>query len=266
MTLTDTQIEAAADLLLDHRWRLEPLKALPDTLRPGDAETAYAVQDTLIAKRCPDGATHPIGYKIGATNQGARTLLGVDSPFFGVLLSSMTSDGPAVFTDHPWFLRVVEPEIALLLGASLDPGKAPFDAEAVRAATRAVLPAIEIVDTPFEPWTEAGGPSLIADDGAHGHWIKGAAVTNFGTLDLLGLPVRLTANGETVREGSGANVDGGPFAAAAWLANALAVRGRSLRAGDYITTGTTTPPYQAAAGDSIAADFAALGSVEVRFG
>lgn len=266
MALDNSQIEALADLLLDHRRRGATLTALPDALRPGDADTAYAIQDALIAKRCRDGATHPIGYKIGATNQGARTLLGVETPFFGVLLSSMTSDAPAIFDDHFWFLRVVEPEIALLLGADLDPGKAPFDAEAMRAATQAVLPVIEIVDTPFEPWTEAGGPSLIADDGAHGHWIKGAPVKHFNALDLLDLPVRLTVNGETAREGSGANVDGGPFTAAAWLANALATRGRSLKAGDYITTGTTTSPYQAAAGDIVVADFGALGRVEVRFG
>ncbi|NQW11350.1 MAG: fumarylacetoacetate hydrolase family protein [Alphaproteobacteria bacterium] len=264
MTEQGNTIEAA-DILLDHRRRGATLNALPGHARPRGLDDAYAIQDAVIAKRCQESGTHPIGYKIGATNQGARTLLRVDGPFFGILLSSMTSESPAKLSRDGWFLRVVEPEIALLIGDDLDPAKAPFDADAVRAVTRAVLPAIEIVDTPFEPWTEAGGPSLIADDGAHGHWIKGAAIADFNTLDLLGLPVRLTAKGETVREGSGANVEGGPFAAAAWLANALAERGRALKAGDYVTTGTTTAPYQAAAGEAVTADFGLLGRVEVRF-
>lgn len=265
MALDNTAIDAAADLLLDHRRRRATLSALPRALRPSDTDTAYAIQDAVITKRCHDGATKPIGYKIGATNQDARAMLGVDTPFFGVLLSTMTSQAPATFVGSDWFMRVIEPEIALQIGVDLDAGKAPFDADALRAATQAVIPAIEIVDTPFTPWTEAGGPSLIADDGAHGHWIKGTPITDFAAIDLLDLPVRLDINGEIVRQGSGANVEGGPFAAAAWLANALSPHGRSLKAGDYITTGTTTRPHPAQDGDTVTADFNTLGTVAIRF-
>ena len=112
MALDNTAIDAAADLLLDHRRRRATLSALPRALRPSDTDTAYAIQDAVITKRCHDGATKPIGYKIGATNQDARAMLGVDTPFFGVLLSTMTSQAPATFVGSDWFMRVIEPEIA----------------------------------------------------------------------------------------------------------------------------------------------------------
>ena len=48
-------------------------------------------------------------------------------------------------------------------------------------------------------------------------------------------------------------------------ANALAATGRGLKAGDYVTTGTTTQPVPAAAGQTVLADFGALGRVEIRF-
>lgn len=258
--------EIAARTLQDHRRRVVALQALPDSCRPVTIADGYAVQAALVALRIREDGYRPIGWKIGATNPGTRELLGVDEPFYGVLLSGMTSDSPASFDAAAMFQRVVEPEIALQIGVDLDPEAAPFDAAAIRAAVRAVLPAIEIVDTPLAAGLKAGGPSLIADDGSHGHWIKGAPSEGWQDLDLVDHKVTVSVDGETVREGRGGNVEGGPFAATAWLANALAARGIGLNAGDYVTTGTTTQPIPASAGQTVRADFGSLGHVEITFG
>jgi 2-keto-4-pentenoate hydratase len=55
-----------------------------------------------------------------------------------------------------------------------------------------------------------------------------------------------------------------PLNALAWLANELPRGGRSLQAGEFVTTGTCTDVYTAQAGDEIRADFGALGSVEIE--
>jgi 2-keto-4-pentenoate hydratase len=55
-----------------------------------------------------------------------------------------------------------------------------------------------------------------------------------------------------------------PLNALAWLANELPRWGRSLQAGEFVTTGTCTDVYTAQAGDEIRADFGALGSVELK--
>lgn len=269
MPLTTDQAAEAARILQDHRRRGVPLAALPDGLHPATSEDGYAIQAALVALRVREDGARPIGWKIGATNAGARDLLGVAEPFLGVLLSTMTlapaGDAAAEVAAAGMFQRVVEPEIALLIGSDLDPADAPFDAAAIREAVEAVLPAIEIVDTPLAAGLKAGGPALIGDDGSHGLWIRGAPMDGWEALDLIEHRVTLSIDGALVREGRGGNVEGGPFAATAWLANALAARGVGLRAGDYVTTGTTTQPAPAAAGQTVVAEFGRLGRVAVRF-
>lgn len=265
MPMTADNALIAARTLLDHRRRGVPLPALPESCRPRTPEDGYAIQEALVALRIREEGARPVGWKIGATNPAAREMLGVIEPFYGVLLSTLTGDTPASFAAAEMFQRIVEPEIALEIGADLDPADAPFDTAAVARAVRAVLPAVEIVDTPLAEGIRAGGPSLIADDGSHGRWIKGAPVAGWQGLDLLGLRVTLAVDGALVHEGRGGNVEGGPLAATAWLANTLAVRGRGLRTGEYVSTGTTTQPVPAAAGQTLVADFGSLGRIEIRF-
>ena len=185
---------------------------------------------------------HAIGYKIAGTNPASRAHLQIDAPFFGRLYDGMASRSPGVLPFIPNFLRVHEPEIAIEISRDLMLSEAPFDAAAIEAATRAVIPAIEIIGTYFDPWAKAGAPNLASDNAALGHWIMGLPVTNWSGLDLLNGPVTISIDGEVRGTGKGSNVDDGAFGATAWLANALAARGIALKAGDYVTTGSVTPP------------------------
>jgi 2-keto-4-pentenoate hydratase len=72
-------------------------------------------------------------------------------------------------------------------------------------------------------------------------------------------------NGDVVATGSGANVLADPRAALHWLANELPRLGRRLRAGELVTTGTTTVPAAIGPGDQVTADFGELGSVRLAF-
>ena len=77
-------------------------------------------------------------------------------------------------------------------------------------------------------------------------------------------PISLSINDEVVATGRGRNVDDGAFGATAWLANRLAEKGRALKAGDYVTTGSVTPPVPVQAGQKVFADFGPLGNVTFR--
>lgn len=231
---------------------------------PPDLATAYAVQDSLDAIFRSVRGYRAIGYKLAGTNPASRAHLRIDAPFFGRLYEQMVSRSPAVLPFAPNFLRVHEPEIAIEIDRDLMPSVAPFDAEAIEAATRAVLPAIEIIGTPLDPWTKAGAPNLASDNAAFGHWIMGAPVRNWSGLDLLDGPVTITIDDEVRGTGKGRNVDHGAFGATAWLANTLAARGVGLKAGDYVTTGSVTPPIPVQPGQRVRADFGELGCVEVH--
>ena len=59
-----------------------------------------------------------------------------------------------------------------------------------------MLPAIEIIGTPFAPWAQAGGPNLASDNAAFGYWIMGDPIPDWSDIDLLDGAVNLSINGE----------------------------------------------------------------------
>ena len=78
--------------------------------------------------------------------------------------------------------------------------------------------------------------------------------------------MRATIVGKLERDGSGANVLGDPRVALTWLVNELSALGVTVKAGETVTTGTSTTPMPIAPGDAARADFGALGSVRLMFG
>lgn len=264
MALEKKQVEARARDMLAHRADGIAHPAQPDGARFDDIETAYLIQHAGDRVLRDEKGYKQIGYKIAAPNAGARQMLGVAEPFFGRLYDKTASASPAELASGAGFFHVYEPEIALQIGRDLDPADGPFDAAAVEAHTRAVLPAIEIIGTYFSPWNGVGGANLISDNAALGHWIFGEGVDDWSGIDLINGPASITINGEERATGQGSNVDGGVFGATAWLANALIKHGLTLKAGDYVTTGSVTPPQPAQPGEHVVASFGALGQVEVR--
>jgi 2-keto-4-pentenoate hydratase len=259
-------VELAARTLLAHRDAAIDIAVSPAAKGPTDLSEGYRIQAALERILVVERGFEPIGYKIAVTNAAHQQYLKISSPFFGRLFRQWSSRSPAALPSRPNLWRLHEPEIALRLGQDLDPAGAPYDAAAVARSTAAVLPAIEVAGTPFTPWTAAGAANLVADDAAHGHWIMGVEMADFAGLDLLNAPVALIVDGTVRATGRGRNVDGGAFGATAWLANALIGMGRWLRAGDYVTTGSVAEPCVVSPGQSVLADFGALGRVEVRVG
>jgi 2-keto-4-pentenoate hydratase len=67
------------------------------------------------------------------------------------------------------------------------------------------------------------------------------------------------------RDGVGANVLGDPRTALVWLVNELSQLGLTLAAGQFVTTGTCVVPLEIVVGDTVEADFGALGRMSARF-
>ncbi len=256
----------AAAMLNDVRTSGALIEALPADLRPADADDAYRIQEAGVAGVLDvAGGGAVVGRKIGATNPAAQEMLGLPEPFQARLLSPFVLDSPAEIAADDMFMRVMEVEFAFRLGADTTTGGAAYDADSVRPLIAAVVPAIEVVDSRFTDWTRVGGLSVIADQGGGGRWIRGAEVTDFAGLDFAGYPVGIGIDGAPRESGTGAAVLGSPLNALAWLANHLAARGQTLKAGEYVTTGSCTKPFPAAKGEAAVADFGALGQVKVSF-
>ncbi|ANK83071.1 MAG: hypothetical protein TEF_21410 [Rhizobiales bacterium NRL2] len=257
--------EEAAQQLMDVRTGRRRIAALPPELAPADPEAAYGIQRHMRRLIGEGGGGRQIGWKIGCTNERAQAHVGIDEPFYGGVFEATAWTSPAEIDASGFFMTVIEAEIGFLMGEDLPAAAAPYDPGSVADAVKAVLPCIEIVDSRYEDWTGVGAAHMIADNGSHGGWIRGAPVADWQALDLSEIEVTLSVDGKTVREGNGFAVMGNPINALTWLANVRAVYARDgLKAGDFVSTGTTIDVYPAKAGESLVADFGPLGEVRFR--
>jgi 2-keto-4-pentenoate hydratase len=255
---------AAADELFDMRRHKRPVAALPPDCAPRTLAEGYEVQEKLVARLMEHFGSEPIGYKIACTSVLAQKALGVDGPFFGVLLSHSTHVSPAELPGGDFLVRCAEAEFAFQMAHDVPPGFA-FQGNLIAPFVGPVVPGIEIVDHRYLDWQTVGAPSLLADNAIHGAWVRGEPNDGWRALDLAAHPTLLTVNEEQKFPGSGAAVLGHPLNVVAWLADELHKYGRRLRRGDYVTTGITTGIYLARAGDRLDADFGPLGSARLGF-
>jgi 2-keto-4-pentenoate hydratase len=209
----------------------------------------------------------PAGWKIAATSQAGQRHIGVKGPLAGRLLRECVYESGATIPFGGNHMRVAEPEFAFRFGQTLWPREAPYDVEQVLAAVATLHAAIEIPDSRYTDFARVGEAQLIADNACARSFVLGpAAPDSWRASDLARHLVKGTVAGKLEREGAGLNVLGDPRTALAWLVNEVRGLGLPLEKGHLVTTGTCMEPLEIEAGDSVAADFGALGCAEVRFG
>ncbi|AMV24845.1 2-hydroxyhexa-2,4-dienoate hydratase [Gemmata sp. SH-PL17] len=258
------RVTAACEYLFEMRSTQRPVAALPADLVPQSIAEGYLVQERLVGKILNQFGSRPIGYKIACTSELAQKALGVDGPFFGVLMSHSSYSSPATLRGSDFVVRCAEAEFGFEMGADVLPGPV-YTADTIRPFIGTAMPSIEIVDHRYHDWQTVGAPSLLADNAIHGAWVAGEPYADWRDLDFARHPVTLVVNGEQTFPGSGAAVLGNPLNVVAWLANQLPKFGRRLGRGDRVTTGITTGIYLARPGDHLAADFGPLGQVSMSF-
>jgi 2-keto-4-pentenoate hydratase len=256
----------AVDLLVEARVRGRTMKSLPADCRPPRPSDAYTVQRAIVDRTLSHFGGRPVGYKIACTSQSAQEFLKFYHPFYGRLLSPFVYKTPACIDPRNFSMLVIEPEFAFEMGDDLPASGGPYDREKVGKAVRAVMPAVEIVATRYDDWTQVDVPSLIADNGCNGAWVQGPAYQDWQSIEFPAHEAILWVNGKAIRTGRGDAIMGHPFNALTWLAKILSEQGSGLRAGDLVSTGTCAEVYDAEAGDSICADFGTIGKAEVSIG
>jgi 2-keto-4-pentenoate hydratase len=254
------RVERAAAALWEAETKHRALPAFAADAKPTSAAEAYAIQDRFVAR-----LGRPIGYKIAYINPEVQRRLGIPAPMFGRLIEGRVSQSPARLDPGRFFNILVETEFSFRMSRALPPGEGPFALAKVVAAIGAAIPSIELADTRFADWQKVAPLDAAADNGLGSHWVGGAPVAHFRSLDLAALEVVTHVNGVQASRGRGANVIGSPLAALHWLANELVGMGRGLAAGDIITTGCCMDILELAPGDTAEADFGALGRVHVAF-
>jgi 2-keto-4-pentenoate hydratase len=258
--LSAQAVAEAAGYLAEGRAARRAMAPLPEALRPGDPEEAYAVQDALHARLAAAGLGPGEGHKIGCTTPVMQAYLGIDHPCAGGVPAATARRGHGEFR-HADFVRVgVECEIAVRLGSDLPGG---VDRAGAAGAVAAVMAAIEVVDDRWTDFTAAGATSLIADDFFAAGCVLGDEAAP--GADLAAVRGIMRVNGQTVGEGLGTDILGHPLSALAWLAANRAARGRPLRAGDFVLLGSVVKTQWLAAGDRVDVELDGLGKASAVF-
>lgn len=234
------------------------IEALTTSAGPFDAATAYQVQDAVVAGLTGRGAA-VAGAKLGLTSVAKQRQMKVGEPLYGWITGDMAIDIGQPLACERYIQPRCEPEIAFVLGADL--AGPHVTAAQVLAATAAVHPAIDVLDSRFAGYAFTL-PDVIADNASAAGYLLGQGTDPAG-IDLRLTGVVLEHNGDLVATAAGAAVLGHPAASVAWLVRTLAGRGRGLRAGQVVLSGALTEAIPVAPGDVVVARFDRLGSIEL---
>lgn len=226
---------------------------------PQNVDAALALQDGVIATFGESVA----GWKIGATNEKSQELLKSDGPFYGPIFASRLFKSGSTVKISRQSLAIIEPEIAFKLGRDITPRAQAYTAEEIFDAVESVHPALELIDRRLPGTVTDGVLWHIADCGLNDGLVYGPGDAHYAFNKLGEIPAEARLNGEVVASGVGANALGGAQFSAQWIANSFSQAGKTLRAGQFLTTGLITQVFTMAPGDTIEADFGPLGKVSV---
>jgi 2-oxopent-4-enoate/cis-2-oxohex-4-enoate hydratase len=225
-------------------------------------DDAYAVSRRMLARRLADGE-RVVGKKIGVTSEAVQKMLDVHQPDFGFLTDAMLFESGAAIPIGEMLIQPrAEGEIAFVLAKELaGPGVTEDD---VLAATRAVRPCFEIVDSRIRDW-KIRIEDTVADNASSGVFVLGPDEVGPRDVDLVSCRIRMEKNGAPLSEGVGAAALGSPVYCVAWLANTLSRFGIALEAGEVILSGSLVPLEPVKAGDRMTLVLEGIGGASVSF-
>jgi len=255
------QAKEAARLVAQHRLKRTRLPRLP---QPRSVEEGYQIQAEahLILAETLGPIT---GHKIGATNTAIQRKLGVGHPCAGGIYANTLWKSGKTLQASDFVRPGLECEIAFRFGRDLVPCAAGYGLEDVNRAIDACMVSMEIVDDRHQDLAHIHIPTLIADDSLDAGVLLGEAVTDWRGLDFSSLTGAIRRNGNEISRAAASNVLGNPLNAMVWIANTYSRQGRTLKAGEFVSTGSIADLIWVRPGEHYLVEVETLGALEVKF-
>jgi 2-keto-4-pentenoate hydratase len=245
----------------EQRRRFERLRG---ELAPASIAEAYDVQDEVHRLFREAGWGELAGHKIALTSKAIQELCGVDQPAGGAIFARTAHPSPATIRLADFMHLGLEFELGIRLGRDLPAAEVPYDRAGVADAVAACMPAFELIEDRGADYADLDAASILTDKCWCGGVVLGPEVSDWRDLDLTSAPALLLWNGEVVDQGVTGAAMGHPFEGLAWLANLLASRGRGMKAGEIVITGSALRTRFPEAGDEVTNRIAGLGEAIVR--
>jgi 2-keto-4-pentenoate hydratase len=247
------QLLEAAALLVNARRSHTPIADLPAALAPTSLDEAYLIQDAIAAEFGPIG-----GWKIGAGSLEA-------TPAYAPMPLAWFYPSDSLLSGPRFRYRVLEGEIAFLLGKDLPARATPYTRAEVVAAIASCHPIIEELESGLIDPKAVAPLTASADLQMNGGFIYGPAYADWQSIDFSTERVTLAVNGVVEVDRTGSNTSGDLMRLLPFLSNEGAARTGGLKAGQWITTGSWTGNTPAPAGSHAEVVFAHAGHVSLRF-
>jgi 2-keto-4-pentenoate hydratase len=212
-----------------------------------------------LRRRMIEEGARPIGWKVGFGAPAAMERLATTAPLVGFLTDATVLQSGAAVKIEGWTRPVVEPEVAVHMGADLGEGSDPDD---VRAAIGGLGPAIELADVDLDPLEVE---PILAGNVFHRGLVLGQPDYGRAGGRLEGLTARVTSDGFEVATSSDLEaLTGNIVSIVGLVADLLTAAGERLRAGDLIITGSVIPPIRGVRPSEVTFELEPLDAIRVR--
>jgi 2-keto-4-pentenoate hydratase len=179
----------------------------------------------------------PIGWKVGFGAPAALEKLKLSAPLVGFIMQKALLPSGATTSIQGWHKPVGEPEIAVYLGRDLKAGGGRDEA---RQAIAALGPAVELADMDRSP---DDVEAVLTCDIFQRHVVLGPRDGSRAGIRLEGLSGRVTHSGKDIQVPADLESNIGNIVdIVRHVADVLGAFGETLRAGEFIITGSVTPP------------------------
>lgn len=195
-----------------------------------------------------------LGWKTGFTVPADQQRLSLPSAMVGFLSRERCYRSGDHYRAAPGAVLLVEPEVALQMGADVPAGASAGQA---RAAIASYTAALELVDTTRS--VDDDMEAILAGNLFHEGVVLAESHLPARDYRRELLSISLRVNGREVRTLEPARVPDDFSAIILAVANTLAAHGEQLKKDDWIITGAATQPVAVAVGDAIEVDMGVLG-------
>lgn len=261
---TDTQaLEALADRIAQAIIGATPHSPIAAGLE--SLEQGYELQD-LVTQRLAahDSRGAVTGFKVALGAPAQMERFGIHEPVSARIYSVQRLQSPADLGQRKFGQLAFEPEIAALIGQTLEPAARAHDRASVRAAVQRLMPAVEVLDQRRIDMGSATIADVVAQNISGGGIVIGGPGVSPEAFDDSNIKTVVKLDGKVAAEAEN-GAPQHPLDVVAWMANHLASRGLRLEAGMVVLCGTHTPIVQAGDASNLQVSISGLGDVELKW-
>ncbi|WP_423798637.1 2-keto-4-pentenoate hydratase [Neobacillus sp. SAB-20_R2A] len=205
-----------------------------------DEKSAYKIQEMVTNLKIQDNHEEILGYKISMTSEEMRKLGKSIEPAYGTFTSSSLANGTIQMNSNYQYL--LEPELIFVLTEDLSLGASSDEIiQKSKLAAGLEIPMGRYANW-FPPSKGHTVGDTIADNTFAGFILPGEAIDIPDSIDWKNIKSTLYFNDEILDEGYSSDVMGNPVNAVCWLSGKLAQKGKYLKRGMIVSSGTFTNP------------------------